>query len=485
MNRRMIIHMTGQIVRLESILLILPFIVAVIYGEVMCGVAFMVTAAISFLLGTMMARCSRPESKVIYAPEGFIITALSWVVLSLIGALPFVFSGDIPSYTDAFFETVSGFTTTGASILYDVEALSHAALFWRSFTHWIGGMGVLVLIIAIMPSSSARSIHILRAEVPGPTMGKLVPKLRSTSMILYLIYSALTVLLVILLIAGGMPVFDSILHAFGTAGTGGFGIKADSVASYSPYSQWVIAIFMLIFGVNFNIYYLILIRKVKSVIHSHELWTYLGIVATSVILITANIASRFSNVFEALRHSAFQVSSIITTTGFSSADFDLWPDFSKNILFLLMFIGGCAGSTAGGIKVSRIVIMFKQIKRSFSSMLHPRSVGIIRMDEKSVDNATLHNVNVYFILYMTCLAIIILLLGLEQFSFETNFTAAVACFNNIGPGFASVGPAYSYAGYSVFGKWLLSLTMLLGRLEIYPIILATQLFFTRKKYKKT
>ena len=483
MNKRMIVHMTGQIVRLESILLLLPLIVAFIYGESNCYFAYILTAAISFIVGTLMLVLSKPDNKVIYAPEGFVITALSWVSLSLIGALPFVLSGDIPSYTDAVFETVSGFTTTGASILPNVELLSHASLFWRSFTHYIGGMGVLVLMVAILPSSSARSIHILKAEVPGPTMGKLVPKLRSTAVLLYVIYVVLTLVQIIFLLCGGMPLFDSILHAFGTAGTGGFGIKVDSIGGYSPYLQWVIAIFMLIFGINFNIFYLILMRKFKSILHSEELWTYIGIVFVSVLLITANIYSRFHNFGDALRHASFQVSSVITTTGYATTDFDLWPDFSKNILFILMFIGGCAGSTAGGLKVSRIVLLFKQVKRSFKSMLHPRSVKAIRMDDKTVEGTTLQNINVYFALYMICLALIVLLLGLENFSFETNFSAAVACFNNVGPGFSSVGPAYSYAGYSVGGKWLLSLAMLLGRLEIYPIILATLVFFSQRKYK--
>ena len=479
----MIVNMTGQIVRLESVLLLLPFVVSIIYGESRCIFAYIVTAVISFICGSLMILYSNTKNKVIYAPEGFIITALSWVSLSLIGALPFVISGDIPSYTDAFFETVSGFTTTGASILTDVEAMSHANLFWRSFTHWIGGMGVLVLIVAILPPSSTRSIHILKAEMPGPTMGKLVPKLRSTAVILYVIYMSLTVVQIVFLVAGGMDFFDSILHAFGTAGTGGFGIKSDSVGGYSPYLQWVIAIFMLIFGVNFNVYYLILTKKFKSILHNQELWAYLGIVLGSVIMITANIYSRYDNLSDSLRHASFQVSSIITTTGYSTADFDLWPDFSKNILFILMFIGGCAGSTAGGLKVSRVVLLFKLVKRSFKSMLHPRSVGVIKMEDRSVDDATLQSVGIYFALYMFCLAIIIILLGLEPFSFETNISAAVSCFNNVGPGFSSVGPMYSYAGYSDGATWLLSIAMLLGRLEIYPILLASSFLFSRNKNK--
>ena len=481
MNYRMIFYNIGRFLLVESALLMIPAVMSLINNDG-AFMAFVITIAALTLTG-FVAAVKKPQNNNIYAKDGYVIVSMTWILMSLFGALPFVISGDIPSYTDAVFETVSGFTTTGASILTNVEALSHASLFWRSFTHFIGGMGVLVLMVAILPSSSARSIHILKAEVPGPTMGKLVPKLRSTAALLYIIYVALTLLQIIFLLFGGMPLFDSIIHAFGTAGTGGFGIKSDSIGGYSPYLQWVITIFMLIFGVNFNVYYLILIRKFRSIIHSQELWTYIGIVITSVVLVTVNIYSKFHDFGEALRHASFQVSSIITTTGYATTDFDLWPDFSKNILFILMFIGGCAGSTAGGLKVSRIVLLFKQVKRSFNSMLHPRSVKAIRMDEKTVESTTLQNVNIYFALYMICLALIILLLGLENFSFETNFSAAVACFNNVGPGFSSVGPAYSYAGYSIGGKWLLSLAMLLGRLEIYPIILATLVFFSQRKYK--
>ena len=483
MNKRMIIEMTGQIVRLESILLLLPFIVAIIYGEQNCYIAFIAPSIISFVVGSLMVLYAKPKSKVIYAPDGFAITALAWTILSLIGALPFVISGEIKSYTDAFFETVSGFTTTGASILNNVEALSHATLFWRSFTHFIGGMGVLVLLIAILPSSTVRSIHILRAEVPGPTMGKLVPKMRSTSMLLYIIYSGLTILLFIFLVAGGMPVFDSIVHAFGTAGTGGFGIKADSIGGYSPYIQWVIAIFMVIFGVNFNVYYLILLKKFKPAIKNNELWAYLGIITVSTILITVNVSPMYNGFGESLRHSFFQVTSIISTSGFATTNFDLWPVFSKTILILLMFSGACAGSTGGGLKVSRLVLLYKLIKRSFKTMLHPRSVEVIKLDNKTVDETTLQSVSVYFALYMLCVATFLLIICIEPFDFLTNFSAVVSCFNNIGPGLSQVGPTCSFSEYSVFSKWLLSLAMLMGRLEIYPIILATQLFFSERKSK--
>lgn len=471
MNRRMVFRMVGRIIELEAVMLLLPLTVALIYGEWNIARAFLITALIAGAGGILMTVTFPPRDNVIFAKEGFMIVALAWLLLSAIGALPFVISKEIPSFCDAFFETVSGFTTTGASILNNVELLSHGNLFWRSFTHWIGGMGVLVLIMAIIPPESGRSIHILRAEMPGPIVGKLVPRIRQTAKILYLIYIALTAAEVIMLLCGEMSLFESLVHSFGTAGTGGFGIKSDSIGGYSPYLQWVIAVFMLIFGVNFNLYYLILIGKVKSTLKSEELWSYIGIVTVSSALIIINIRPLFDTAAEAVRHGVFQVSSIITTTGYSTVNFDTWPGLSRNILLLLMFVGGCAGSTAGGLKVSRVVLLFKMIKLNLKKLLHPRTVGTLKFEGKTIDESTLNGIGIYFALYAGITAIVFLILSFEPFSMETNLSAAVSCFNNVGPGFASVGPACSYAGYSAFSKIVLSFVMLFGRLEIYPLLL--------------
>ncbi len=463
--------MIGQIIKLEAVLLVLPLAVSIIYRE-RCALSFLITALASLFVGFAVTLISKPGNRLIYAKEGFVIVALAWLALSAIGAVPFVLSGEVRSYADAFFETVSGFTTTGASVLTDIEGMSHGLLFWRSFTHWVGGMGVLVFITAIIPSVCDRSIHILRAEMPGPVMGKLVPKLKQTAKILYLIYIVMTVLEMILLLCGGMSLFDSALHSFATAGTGGFGIKGDSIASYSPYLQWVIAVFMFLFGINFNIYYLLLVRRFRSVLKSTETWCYIAICLISVSIITGNIYSIYGNLPDSVRASAFQVASLVTTTGFSTADFNLWPGLSKGILLILMFIGGCAGSTAGGLKVSRVVMMIKMIRREFMKMIHPRSVSAVRIEGKKVDDTTLNGVNVYFALYMVIYFAVFLLLCLEPFDFETNFTAVAACYNNIGPGFGAVGPMGSFSGYSAFSKIVLSATMLLGRLEIYPLLFA-------------
>ena len=462
--------MIGQIIKLEAVLLVLPLAVSIIYRE-RCALSFLITALASLFVGFAVTLISKPGNRLIYAKEGFVIVALAWLALSAIGAVPFVLSGEVRSYADAFFETVSGFTTTGASVLTDIEGMSHGLLFWRSFTHWVGGMGVLVFIMAIIPSVCDRSIHILRAEMPGPVMGKLVPKLKQTAKILYLIYIVMTVLEMILLLCGGMSLFDSALHSFATAGTGGFGIKGDSIASYSPYLQWVIAAFMFLFGINFNIYYLLLVRRFRSVLKSTETWCYIAICLISVSIITGNIYSIYGNLPDSVA-SAFQVASLVTTTGFSTADFNLWPGLSKGILLILMFIGGCAGSTAGGLKVSRVVMMIKMIRREFMKMIHPRSVSAVRIEGKKVDDTTLNGVNVYFALYMVIYFAVFLLLCLEPFDFETNFTAVAACYNNIGPGFGAVGPMGSFSGYSAFSKIVLSATMLLGRLEIYPLLFA-------------
>lgn len=471
MNRRMVIYTIGQLIGVEAAVMMLPLCVSLIYGEGSWK-AFLITIGIAIVLSALGLLLSRPKSHVIYAKEGFATVALAWIIMSGIGALPFVISGEIPNYIDAFFETVSGFTTTGSSIVRDVEALSHGILFWRSFTHWLGGMGVLVFVMAILPSSSDRSIHLMRAEVPGPVVGKLVPKIKETAKILYLIYMVMTFIEVIFLLCGGMPLFDSLVHSFGTAGTGGFGIKADSIGGYSSYCQWVITIFMLLFGINFNLFYLCLIRRFKSVLKSEELWAYLGIVLAAATIIAVNIMPIYNSLSQSVRLSVFQVASIITTTGYATADFNTWPVLSKGILLILMFFGACAGSTGGGFKISRVVLLLKAVKREFHRLIHPRSRTTIRFEGKNVDEGTISGVECYLALYVICFVSIFLILCFEKnFDIETNFSAAASCFNNIGPGLGSVGPVLNFADYSAVSKIVLSIAMLLGRLELFPLII--------------
>ncbi len=469
MNRRMVVYMVGQIVKLEAAILLLPAVVALVYRE-SCLWALLASAATALAVGFALTAIGRPRSTVIYAREGFVIAGLSWLALSAVGALPFVISGEIPQYVDAFFETVSGFTTTGASILTDVEAMSRGLLFWRSFTHWIGGMGVLVLIMALVPSVSGRNMHVLRAEMPGPVVGKLMPRIRDTAKILYIIYLVMTAVLAILLMCGGMDWFESLVHAFGTAGTGGFGIKADGIASYSPYLQWVLAVGMMVFGINFNLYYLMLTRHVMTALKSRELWAYLGIIAVSTGIIALNVSSYFDTVEQTLRAAFFQVSSIITTTGFATTDFNLWPTLSKSIILMLMFCGACAGSTGGGFKVSRVQLLLGTVKRDLRRLIHPRAVGTVKMEGKRLDEATIAGTSAYLVLYLALFIIGFLIVSIEPFSIETNFSAMASCFNNIGPGFDAIGPMSSYAAYSPLSKVVLSLAMLFGRLEIYPLL---------------
>lgn len=470
MNRRMVLSTIGKILKIESILLLLPLIVSVIYKENSIF-SFLITSAVTFILGTLATLIAKPRTDVIYAREGFIIVSLAWLFMSLFGALPFVISGEIPSFVDAFFETISGFTTTGASILNNVEALGKATLFWRSFTHWIGGMGVLVFLMAFSKSLSGRSIHIMRAEVPGPVVGKIVPRVKDTAKILYFIYIALTFIQIIVLWCGEMNLYESIVHSFATAGTGGFGIKGDSVGGYSVYSQWVIAIFMLLFGVNFNLYYLALVKKIKTAIKSTELWVYIGIIVISSIVISLNIYSSFDSVSETIRTAFFQTSSIITTTGFSTVDFNLWPGMAKAVIVVLMFIGASAGSTGGGLKVSRVMILVKTIKREIKKLLHPRSVSSVSFEGKPLDETTINGVATYFVFYVMCIIFAFMLISFEPFGFECNFIAAVSCFNNIGPSFGIAGPAGSFAEYCDFSKIILSFAMLFGRLEIFPMFI--------------
>ncbi len=474
MNRKMIFYMLGKITLLEAVLMLPALICAAVYGEINIVFTFLITMAIALVLGFSLTLLGKTEDKSIYAKEGFVIVALTWITVSAVGALPFFISGEIPHYVDAFFETVSGFTTTGSSILTDVEAMSKGLLFWRSFTHWVGGIGVLVMVMAILPSESGRTIHIIRAEMPGPVIGKLVPKVKSTAKILYLIYIFIGAVEVVFLLAGGMSLFESLVHMFGTAGTGGFGIRSDSIGSYSPYLQWVITVFMLIFGINFNIYYFILIKRFKPILKNEELWIYIGIFLATSSVIAVDIFNNVSDmapVSDSIRHAAFQVAAIVTTTGYATADFNLWPGLSKMLLLLLMFMGSCAGSTAGGFKISRVIMLFKSVKANLKHLLHPRSVDTVRLEGKTVDKTTIMGVNSYLTVYILCFVIILILISFNGFSIETNFSAAASCFNNIGPGFDKVGPAASFAEYSVFSKIVLSAAMLLGRLEIYPMLL--------------
>lgn len=468
MNKSIILHIIGWILTMEAALMSLSGIVAIIYQE-KSGFAFLITIAICLVIGIPLV-LHKPKSNVFFAKEGFISVAMGWIILSITGALPFFISGEIPSYVDSLFEVISGFTTTGSSILSDVEALSYCMLFWRSFTHWIGGMGILVFILAILPMAGGESMHIMRAESPGPSVGKLVPRMRTTAFLLYIIYFGMTVLQIVLLLIGGMPLFDSLTITFGTAGTGGFAIKNASIAPYSPYLQNVITIFMFLFGVNFNIYYLILYKKVKVAIKSEELRWYFIIVISAILLISFNIGG-FKNFFSSIHHAAFQVSSIITTTGYATFDFNTWPTFSKTILLGLMFIGACAGSTGGGIKVSRIVILFKTLGKEMSYLIHKRSVKVLKIDGKKIEHETMRSINVFFVTYIIIFAVSVLLVSIDNFDFITTFSAVAATLNNVGPGLEVVGPIGNFGEFSYFSKFVMMFDMLAGRLEVFPILL--------------
>lgn len=470
MNVQMIIYVLGFIMRIEGLLLVLPLIVAMYYKEDTL-LSFVITILLLFILG-FLTSYKEPKNKVIYAKEGLVVVALSWLIMSIFGALPFYISGEIPVFIDALFESVSGFTTTGSSVVADIESMSNSLLFWRSFTQWIGGMGVLVFVLSIVPLAGGRSMYIMKAEMPGPTVDKLVPKTQETAEILYKIYIAMTLILIIFLVIGGMSLFDSILHAFGTAGTGGFGIKVNSVAYYnSAYIEIILTIFMILFGVNFNIYYLILTRNVARALKSEELRNYIIIIISSIIAIAINLLPNYNNIFESLRYSAFQVSSIITTTGYVTTDFNLWPMFSKMVLFLLMFIGGCAGSTAGGLKISRLSIAVKSIKQYLKKTIHPRYVGTVRFEQKTLTSSTLRGVHIYISVYFIIFLISILLVSVDNLDFETTVSAVVTCLNTVAPGFSLVGPAGSFEAFSGFSKIVLSFDMLVGRLEIFPILM--------------
>ena len=432
--------------------------------------AFIVTAVLCAVIGILLT-ARKPKNKNYYAREGFVIVALSWIVMSLFGALPFVISGEIPSYVNALFEIVSGFTTTGASILSDVEALSHACLFWRSFSHWIGGMGVFVFLLIVLPLTGGSNMHLMRAESPGPSVGKLVPKVRETAKILYMIYIAMTLIEMVILALGGMSIFEAVTLSFGTAGTGGFGVKNSSIADYSVFCQAVITIFMILFGVNFNFYYYLLGKNKKNAFKIEEVKWYFIIIFASIAVITFNIREFYDSIWAALHHAAFQVGSVITTTGYATADFNLWPQMSKTVLVLIMFCGACAGSTGGGIKVSRILIMFKTIGQEIKTLIHPRSVHTIKMDDKAVDKGVVRGVGAFLMTYAVIFCVSLLLITLDGKDLITNFTAVTATINNIGPGLMEVGPTGNFAGFSAFSKCIFIFDMLAGRLELYPILL--------------
>ncbi len=477
----MVFNNIGKILLVEAALLVFTAIGAVIYGEDTLISIALTVAALS-VTGLLCMR-KKPKKATIYAKEGYVIVALSWILMSLFGAMPFYFSGHIPNFTDAFFETVSGFTTTGATILRNVEALPKSLLFWRSFTHWIGGMGILVFVIAIMPKTENSSMHVMRAEVPGPTVGKLVSKLRASARILYGIYCVLTAVEIILLWAGGMPLFDSIVTSFATAGTGGFGILNNSIEGYnSLYSEMVIAVFMLIFGVNFNLYYMIFIRQGKQAIKSEELRWYLGTVAASVVVIALSLINTKHGIADSFRYSFFQVASIITTTGFSTTNFDTWPVIAKFVLVFLMVIGACAGSTGGGIKVSRLVILIKSGLRDIKKAINPRSIETVKVDRRTVDEPIVKSVSVFFATYVIIASISMFFVAIDGRDFTTTSTAVIACISNIGPGLGAVGPYGNFADFSVLSKLVLSFDMLAGRLELIPILMLFSPYAWSRKY---
>ena len=474
MNVKSISRTVGLILLITGIFQLFPLLIAVIDHEPRNILAYIESLCLILLVGSALLLFSRGGNRMFSAQEGFAATGLSWIFMSAFGALPFFLSGQIPSYVDAFFEMVSGFTTTGASILTDVEALSRCNLFWRSFSHWLGGMGVLVFLLAVVPGArknGGTGIYLMRAESPGPSVDKLTPHLRQTAMILYGIYILLTALCIVCLLLGGMPVFDSFCIAFGTAGTGGFAIKNSSMGGYSCFLQTVVTVFMFLFGVNFSLYYMLLLRKFKAVFKNEELRLYFGIAAGSIVLIAINISRMYNTVYESVHHAAFQVVSIMTTTGYGTVDFEQWPAFSKAILLSLMFIGASAGSTGGGLKVSRVLLLMKSIRRTIRKALHPRRVQHVYMDGRAVSEEVCDNVNSYLAIYCVILVLSFAIISVDGFSIGTNFSAVASCFNNIGPGFELVGATQNFSIYSDLSKIILSLDMLLGRLEIFPLLL--------------
>lgn len=483
MNYKMLGRMISQILMVEGIFMIPAMGMSLYDGNWNAVWGFFYTILVITVISGIMFLACRKAQKKFYAREGLVCVSVSWIFMSLLGCLPFYFSKEIPSYIDALFEIVSGFTTTGASILPEVETMSRGMLYWRSFSHWLGGMGVLVFLLAIVPvggQNTGFTMHLLRAESPGPNVGKLVPRMGKTAKILYFLYIFLTVLNIIFLLLGHMPLFDSICTALGTAGTGGFGIKNDSMASYSPYLQNVCTVFMLLFGVNFSCYYLLLLKQFGAVFKDAELRMYLGIVAASIALITFNIRGLYSSFSETLRHAAFQVSSIVTTTGYATTDFDLWPSFSKAILLFLMVIGACAGSTGGGLKCGRALLLLKGLRRNLRQALSPKKVQVVRSNGQMVNEKILENANAYLTAYVLIILVSFVLISLDGLSVTTNMSAVLACFNNIGPGLEAVGPTCNFSVFSPFSKIILILNMLAGRLEIFPILI----LLSRSTWKK-
>ena len=482
MNFKMMGRFIAQILTIEGFFMIPALLISLFRGEINAVTGFLWTYLLIIIAAALLFLLCRKAPSAFYAKEGLVCVGASWVVLSAIGCLPFYISREIPAYIDAFFEIVSGFTTTGASILTNVEAMSRGLLYWRSFSHWLGGMGVLVFLLAFTgEQGKGFTMHLLRAESPGPSVGKLVPKMRKTAGILYLLYIALTVLNIIFLLLGDMPLFDAVCTAFGTAGTGGFGVKNDSLAGYSPYLQNVTTVFMALFGINFSCYYLLLLGHVRSVFKDEELRLYLGIIFGSILLIVLNLRGFYDTLGETVRHAAFTVSSIMTTTGYATTDFDLWPAFSKAIIMLLMIVGACAGSTGGGLKVARLLLLLKSLRRNIGQVLKPRKVQVVRNNGAVVDEKVLDNANAYLAAYVVILFVSFLIISLDNFSIGTNFTAILACFNNIGPGLETVGPTCNYSGYSALSKLVLSFDMLAGRLEIFPMLV----LFARSTWRRT
>ena len=463
----------AQTLFVEALFMIPAMLISLFSGEALAAQSFFCTVGLIFAAAAVLWLMCKSAPNALSAKEGLVCVGISWIVMGLLGCLPFVFSGAIPNYIDALFEIVSGFTTTGSSVLAAPELLPKGILYWRSFSHWLGGMGVLVFLLALSPSDGQGggfTMHLLRAESPGPNVGKLVPKMRKTATILYIIYVVMTILNVIFLLLGDMPLLDALCTAFGTAGTGGFGVRGDSLAGYSPYIQYVTAVFMLLFGVNFSCYYLILLRQFRGVFKDEELRLYFGIVFVSVALIVWNLWGIYADTEETFRHAFFQVSSIITTTGFATTDFDLWPAFSKAILLGLMIVGACAGSTGGGIKVARVLLIWKSLRRNIRQVLHPKKVQVVRSSGQTVDEQILSNTNAYLSAYVIIIVASVLLVALDGKSMTTNITAVLACFNNIGPGLEAVGPTCNFAHFGIVSKIVLILDMLAGRLEIFPIL---------------
>ena len=473
MNYKMMGKFVAQTLFVEMLFMLPALGISLFCRDDLAVQGFLITVGILLVLQAALFFLCKGAPRVFGATDGFVSVSISWIVMSLLGCLPFCLSGEIPSYVDALFEMVSGFTTTGASVVPNVEGLSKGILYWRSFSHWLGGMGVLVFLLAVAPGDGQGkgfTMHLLRAESPGPNVGKLVPKMRKTAAILYIIYIVMTVINVIFLLCGGMSLFESLCTAFGTAGTGGFGIKNDSLASYSPYIQNVTTVFMFLFGINFGCFYLLLLRQFRGVFKDEELRAYVGIVIAAIAIIVLNIRGLYGTLEETIRHAAFQVSSIITTTGFATTDFDLWPSLSKTVLLVLMVIGACAGSTGGGIKVARVLLLFKSLRRNIRQVMHPNRVQVVRNNGAVVEEQVLENTHAYLAAYVVIFIVSVLLISIDGFSSTTNISAVLACFNNIGPGLEAVGPTCNFSGFSVFSKIVLSLDMLAGRLEIFPIL---------------